>query len=159
MIYKKLCDLSSAWLEQFSGFVVTVVLALTGADVIGRAFGAPVPGTYELVQFMGGLIVGLPLPMSYRSNKQVKMDFEIESLPIWLKRLLESITRLLSIGLFGLLSYGLIELANDQRTAGEITPILSLPFYYVTYGMSVGILIVALVLVCEEIEIWRSDND
>ncbi len=159
MIHSRLCDRTASGLEQFSGFAITIVMLLTGVDVVGRIFGAPVPGTYEIVQFLGGLIAGFALPMSYRSKKQVRVELEMKWMPAWMRHLLESFTRLISVCIFTLLAYGLWILGNDQRDAGEVTPILSLPFFYVTYGMAVGILVVVFVLVWEEIEMWGSKDE
>jgi TRAP-type C4-dicarboxylate transport system permease small subunit len=162
MVYQalnKLCDKSCSWLERLSGLALTLVMVVTGCDVIGRAIGMPVPGTYEMVAATGGLIVTCALPMSYRSNKQIIIETVTDLLPKPVQFLLKSLTRLLTICVFMFLGYGIMLLGHDLWEAGEVTPVLNLPFYYIAYCMSIAFFVVVLVLVWEEICMWRSTND
>jgi TRAP-type C4-dicarboxylate transport system permease small subunit len=152
----KITDRTSKWLEMISGAALTVILILTGCDIVGRIFGRPVPGTYEVVSFAGGLIVGFAVPMSTKLGEQVKIDIVTELLPKNAKAVLQSVTRLLTIALFLILSYALVQLGTDLRGSGELSPVLRLRFYYVAWGMSLAFLGVVIVLIRDEIQMWRA---
>ena len=46
-------------MEAVAGIALIAVMLLIGCDIVGRIFGYPVPGAYELVSLAGGLIIGL----------------------------------------------------------------------------------------------------
>jgi TRAP-type C4-dicarboxylate transport system permease small subunit len=123
-------------------------MVLTGFDIIGRAFGIPVPGTFEVVSFAGGLIIGLALPASQRANSQVKVELEglINMLPRKLRILLTAFTRIVGIVVSLLISYALMRMGKDYLVSREVTAVLKLPFYPIMYAMSAAFIAEAAVL-------------
>ena len=67
-------------MEIVAGIALIGVMLLIGSDIVGRIFGYPVPGTYEIVSLAGGLIVGLALPATSRTKGHVSTDFLLEKL-------------------------------------------------------------------------------
>ena len=55
-----------------------LVMLLTGSDIVGRALRMPIPGTYELVSFAGGLVIGLAVPVTSRGKGHVIVDILLE---------------------------------------------------------------------------------
>jgi TRAP-type C4-dicarboxylate transport system permease small subunit len=68
-------DRLSTWMEVLAAGALIGVMLLIGADIIGRIFGHPVPGTYEIVSLAGGLVLGLALPATSRARGHVSTDF------------------------------------------------------------------------------------
>jgi TRAP-type C4-dicarboxylate transport system permease small subunit len=151
----KLCDIASTWLERIAGVALVVVMVLTGTDVVGRIFKVPIPGTFEIVEFAGGLIIGLALPMSTIVKQQVRIDLVTDRLPRMIKLPLETITRLIGVAISLCIAYPLTRMANDLRLSGESSGVLHIPFYYVAYAMSAAFIVTAVVLAREAVEVWR----
>ena len=142
----------SAWMEIAAGVALIGVMLLIGSDIVGRIFGHPVPGTYEIVSLAGGLIIGLALPATSRAKGHVTTDFLLEKLSDRSRSILSVTTRLINIAIFLLAGYGMIMMGVRLRDAGEVTAVLAFPFYYVTYAIGGAFLVQTLVLFSEIVE-------
>ena len=147
----------SRWMEIVAGIALTGVMLLIGSDIVGRLFGCPVPGTYEIVSLAGGLIIGLALPATSRAKGHVTTDILLQKLSKKTQRYLAVMTRLIGIGLFLLAGYGMVMMGIRLRASGETTAVLALPFYYVTYAVGGAFFIQGLVLFSEIIESIKPD--
>jgi TRAP-type C4-dicarboxylate transport system permease small subunit len=139
----------SRWMEVFAGIVLISVMLLIGADIVGRIFGFPVPGTYEIVSLAGGLILGLSLPATSRAKEHVSADFLTGRISDKPRRILMIGTRFMSIAIFLLAGYGMIMMGVRLKEAGEVTAVLAFHFYYIAYALGGAFLIQPLILFSE----------
>ena len=146
----------SSWMEILAGIALMGVMLLIGLDIVGRIFGHPVPGTYEIVSIAGGLIVGLALPATSRAKGHVSADLLAGKLSETPRIFLAVITRLMGILIFLLAGYGMIMMGIRLKASGEVSAVLSLPFYYVAYAIGGAFLIQTLILFSEIFETIKS---
>jgi TRAP-type C4-dicarboxylate transport system permease small subunit len=151
-VLKTLSFRLSAGMEIGAGIVLIGVMLLIGSDIVGRLFGHPVPGTYEIVSLMGGLIVGLALPATSRTKGHVSTDFLLEKLSKRSRLLLTVSTRCIGIILFLLAGWGIVMMGVRLKTSGEVTAVLAFPFYYAAYAVGGAFFIQTLVLLLEVME-------
>ncbi len=142
------CRLST-WMEIVAGISLIGVMLLIGSDIVGRLFGFPVPGTYELVSLAGGLIIGLALPATSRAKGHVATDILLTKLPNKPRRFLTVTTRLIGTGLFLLAACGMIFMGLRLKESGEVTAELSLPLHYITFAIGGSFLVQTLILLSE----------
>jgi TRAP-type C4-dicarboxylate transport system permease small subunit len=148
-IFEKLSYGPSKWLEVIAGIALILVMLLTGCDIVGRAFGMPILGTYELVSFAGGLVIGLAVPATSRVKGHVIVDILLEMVSVRTRFIINTITRLMGVFLFLLISYALIRMGTYIRLSGEVTSVLHLPFYPVAYAMGGAFFVESLILVTD----------
>ena len=139
-------------MEIVAGTSLIGVMLLIGVDIVGRIFGLPVPGAYELVSLAGGLIIGLALPATSRVKGHVSTDFLLAKLSEKSRLFINIITRLIGIVVFLLAGYGMIMMGVRLKTSGEVTAVLALSFYYVAYAIGGAFLIQTLILFSEILE-------
>jgi TRAP-type C4-dicarboxylate transport system permease small subunit len=151
-LLKFLSGRMSQWMEIAAGIVLIAVMLLIGSDIIGRIFGYPIPGTYEIVSLAGGLILGLALPATSRAREHVSTDFLLLKLAEKPKYFLWMATRFIGIGLFLLAGSGMVMMGIRLKAAGEVTAVLALPFYYVAFAIGGAFSIQALVLLSQIFE-------
>jgi TRAP-type C4-dicarboxylate transport system permease small subunit len=142
----------SARMEIAAGIALIGVMLLIGADIIGRIFGYPVPGTYEIVSLAGGLIVGLALPATSGAKGHVSTDLLMGKLSVRTRLFLTVMTRFIGIAVFLLAGWGMIMMGVRLRVSGEVTAVLALPFHYVAYAIGGAFLMQVLVLFSEIFE-------
>jgi len=152
-----LFDLSVTWLskalELIAKAALLAIMFLTTADVVLRAFGRPIIGTYELVSFGAGILVGFSLPLTTLQRGHVFVDFLYQKFPAPARTVLHVVTRLMGLAMFLCVGLNVLKMASDWRRAGEVSSTLQLPYYTVAYGIGLACLLVCLVLIVFIIQI------
>ena len=139
----------SSWMEALAGIALIGVMLLIGVDIVGRIFGFPVPGAYEIVSFAGGLVIGLAIPATSLAKGHVSTDLLLGRLTGKSRSVLIVVTRLIGIAVFLIAGCSMIMMGVRLKAAGEVTAVLALPFYHVAYAMGGAFLIQCLVLFSE----------
>jgi TRAP-type C4-dicarboxylate transport system permease small subunit len=151
MIFEKMLHRLSGWLEVIAGIALLIVMLLSGTDVVGRAFGRPVPGAYEIISFAGGIVLGFAIPASVLTKAHVVLDILVAILPPIPRSVLHCISRLMGAGFLLTTAYALIKMAGRFKTTGDLTAVLQLPFYPVAYAMGGAFAITGIILIFESI--------
>jgi TRAP-type C4-dicarboxylate transport system permease small subunit len=147
----------AGWLEIVAGVALVIVMFLSGADVVGRAFGKPIPGAYEIISFAGGIVLGFAIPASAVGKVHVIVDLVVRRFSAVPRLVLHVISRLVGAGLLCAAGYALVMMGSRLRSTGEFTPVLQLPFYPVAYAMGFAFLVTALILVIESARTGGAD--
>ena len=158
-IFGRFLAISSKVLNIIAGTALTFMMFLTVTDVLLRATGHYILGTYEIVSLALALVIGFGIPRVSMDRGHVFMEFVIERLPGNWKMIMNTFTRLLCIVLFILIGYNLFSVGNDFRITGEVSPTLKFPFFPVAYGVGVCCFIEVLVFVNDIIKIWRGQYE
>ena len=133
---------------------LTFMMFLTVADVLLRAGGHPINGTYEVVSLSLALVVGFSIPKVSLDRQQIYMDFLLEKLSHRNQALMITFTRMLCIILFLLIGYNLFSIGNEFRSSGEVSPTLMLPLFPVAYSVGICCFIECFVFVFEILRTW-----
>jgi TRAP-type C4-dicarboxylate transport system permease small subunit len=142
------------WMQVVSCTALTCLMFLTTADVIGRSFGHPIIGTYELVGLGGALVLGFAMPITSWFRGHIFVDTFYQKWPKPVQMASVIATRIISITLFVLIGWNLYKLGYDLYTAGEVTLTRHIPFYPVAYALAFCCLIQAFVLMCEIVKVF-----
>jgi len=145
--------------HDIAGTALTVMMCLTVVDVLGRAGGHPILGTYEMVGLLGVIVIGFGIPFTSWTRSHVYMEFVLDRLPQNAKDIMNLSTRILCIVLFVFLGINLFQIAVDFRISGEVSQTLKLPIYPVTYGAAVCCFIQCFVFMCEIEKILRGKHE
>ena len=149
----------SKYLNYISMVALTFMMFLTVADVILRAGGKPLIGTYEVVGLCMGIVIGFTIPTVSLDRAHVYMEIVLERLGPRGKAVLQTFTRILCIMLFVIIGYNLFSVGNEIRASGEVSPTIQLPLYPVAYGVGVCAFIECFVLVFDIGKIWRGQYE
>ena len=149
---------TSKWLSVIAGTSLTLMMLLTVSDVLGRAFGHPIMGTYEVVGLMLALVIGFAMPKVSLARQHVYMDF-IDRLSKRNRALMNIFTRILCIILFVLIGYSLFGVGNEYRVSGETSPTIRLPFYPLAYAVGICCFVECFVFVFEIARSWRERHE
>jgi TRAP-type C4-dicarboxylate transport system permease small subunit len=146
-------------LHWVAGAALLMIMLVTILDVVLRYHGRPIPGTYELVGFAGGIAIGLAMPLTSWRRGHIYVDTFLTLLPARVRALFNLVTRLAGFALFLLLGWNLCRMAFELRASGEVSPTLELPFYPVVLGVAAAALLLSVVLLCHIVLILRGEYD
>jgi TRAP-type C4-dicarboxylate transport system permease small subunit len=145
--------------NQVAGITLTLIMGLTVADVLLRVLGRPIVGVFELVAFLGAVVIGFSIPFTSWVRGHIYVDFLVVKLPRGPRKGIHVLTRLLGAGLFGLMGWNLVIMAGDFRRSGEVSPTLHVPFYPVVYAIGVVCLIQVLVMVADMVKVFKEQYE
>ncbi|MEJ2099033.1 MAG: TRAP transporter small permease [Desulfobacterales bacterium] len=149
----------SKLLDFIAGIALTFMMLLTVADVLSRAGGHPLIGTYEIVALAMGIVIGFGIPEASLSRSHVYMEFLLDKFSKRGKNMMNTFTRVLCLILFAFIGYNLFNVAAGFQASGEVSPTIQLPFYPVAYGVAVCCLLECCVFIFEIVRIWRGEYE
>ena len=145
------------WLDRALLIIVASVMfammALTFVDVFARyLFAAPIPGAFEIIQFMMALVIFCALPVVTRKETHITVGL-FEAFMVgrigWVRRLgVLTFSALVVL----LLAYQMWRQGDQLREGQHITGFLEVPIAPIAYTMSVLSWITLVVLAAM---IWR----
>jgi TRAP-type C4-dicarboxylate transport system permease small subunit len=147
--FEKISHAMARKLYWVAGVAIVVMMLLTCADVILRYFRKPIPGTYELVCFLGAAAVAFAMAHTSVERGHVAVSFVVSLFPRKIQGLIESITTCFGLFFFTLIAWQSVIYANDLRLSGEVSLTLELPFYPFVYGIGFSAAVVCLTLLSD----------
>jgi TRAP-type C4-dicarboxylate transport system permease small subunit len=146
-------------LNVIASAALTFMMFLTVADILMRAFGHPLVGTYEIVSLALALVIGFGIPPVSMDRGHVFMEILLEKLSPRGKAIMNTATRIVCIILFALIAYNLFSIGSEFHSSGEVSPTIKLPFFPVAYAVGVCCYIECLVFVRDIVKIWRGQYE
>lgn len=135
-----------------AGAAIVAMMILTCADVILREFRRPIPGTYELVCFLGAAAVAFAMAHTSVERGHVAVSIVVQLLPQRIQALIEGITSSFGFIFFVLIAWQSVLYALDLQHSGEVSLTLRLPFYPFVYGIGFAAAAVCLVLLTDMVK-------
>jgi TRAP-type C4-dicarboxylate transport system permease small subunit len=145
--------------NQVAGVTLTLVMGLTVVDVILRMVGRPIVGVFELVAFSGAIVIGFSIPFTSWVRGHIFVDFAVMKFSMPVRKAIHIFTRLLGLGLFGLIGWNLMKMGADLQRSGEVSPTLHVPFYPVVYGIGMVCLVQALVMIADIAKVLKEQYE
>jgi TRAP-type C4-dicarboxylate transport system permease small subunit len=173
---------ASRFLNGIAGISLTLLMLLTVADVSLRAVLSlgrwllkrgtllplgniivehvrPIVGTYELVAFLGAVVIGFSIPLTSWLRGHIYVDFFIFRFPQKTRNAFNIATRCLGIFLFLMIGINLFKYGMDLQRAGEVSLTLQIPAYPIVFGVGVCCFVQCLVLMGDMVKILGGRYD
>jgi TRAP-type C4-dicarboxylate transport system permease small subunit len=149
----------SKLLNFIAGGAVTFMMLLTVADVLLRAGGHPIIGTFEIVSLLLALVIGFGIPQVSLDRGHVYMDFLLEKFSKRGRKVMNTFTRVLCLFLFVFIGYNLFNVGARFHASGEVSATIKIPFYPVAYGVAVCCFLECCVFIFDIVRIWRGEYE
>jgi TRAP-type C4-dicarboxylate transport system permease small subunit len=134
-------------LGYFAALVLFCLMMLTCVDVIGRYFfGMPVYGGFEMTEVLLAALIFAGLPLVTLRDEHITVDLLDPVVPDWLFRIQHIFACLIGFVATAYLAWRLWLRAVGMDRAGETTAQFKFKLAYLTYGMSILMLLTALAL-------------
>ena len=145
VLERKLCR----FLLLISGLTLAFMLVFTFVDVVLRAFGRPIQGDYEIISFLGAVVVGFAMPYTSLLKGHVYVDFLLEKLPKHVGDWMQVATRILATLFFLWVSWNFVIMSLDLVKSHEVTQVFRLPYYPIPFALAFCCIIQCLTLVLQ----------
>jgi len=132
-----------------AGTAIVIMMVLTCADVLLRYFRCPIPGTYELVCYLGAVAVAFAMAHTSVQRGHVAVSLIVRLMPRRIRGIIDATTSIFGLILFALITWQSVVYAETLRASGEVSLTLRLPFYPFVYGVGFASAAVCLVLLTD----------
>jgi TRAP-type C4-dicarboxylate transport system permease small subunit len=147
---QKVCDAVTHLLLAIGASVLSAMMFLTTADVILRYFfESPLPGTYEILQYMMSIVIPFGIAYCAHEDAHVSVDILFASLPRRIQSFLQCVNSLIVLLLFLLIAWQSISYVQETYESGLTSGILYIPSYPFVGAMALGFSTLCLVLLLD----------
>ncbi len=133
-------------LAIFAGLTLTAMMVLACWNMIGRAFGAPLMGAFELMGFMGAVVAAFSLAYAQQARSHIFVAFFIARFKRPVRLALDAAVHLASAVFFLHAALELEKLAAFIVDMGELSETLQIIYHPFVWAVSLGCLAMGFVL-------------
>lgn len=105
------------------------MMLLVGGNILLRILGKPIVGTYDWTGLIGTIFIALALGYCGVQRNHVRVEFIVARFSQRVQAVVDSITGILSLGLFALAAWQSVVLGNDLWRKGDVSMTVQAPFY------------------------------
>lgn len=145
-VYQRTVNVLVKFMYYSAGAAIIGMMLITCADVALRYFRMPIPGTYEIVSFLGAIAISFAIAHTSVEQGHVAVSFVVDKLPEKVRIGISAVTGIIGFALFAAISWQSYLYANELWASGEVSLTMKIPFYPVVYGISFSTGMVCLVL-------------
>ncbi|MDR0994573.1 MAG: TRAP transporter small permease subunit [Verrucomicrobiota bacterium] len=107
------------------------MMLVTVADVLGRQFGLPVKGAYDIVRALGAVAMVCALPITKAVKGHIAIEYFFQKMARRGRVVTDTLMRLLLLVFFVLLTVEFARQGQLFRESGEVTVTLHMPIFWV----------------------------
>jgi TRAP-type C4-dicarboxylate transport system permease small subunit len=140
----------SALLRKFlmvaGGVALLALVLLATANVALRIVRVPVSGTYEIVSFLGAVVIAGALGYTQKRKDHIVVDILSEKFPGPVKRALDGVSYAVTTALFAVVSWQTFAWGRRLQQTGELSETLKIAYHPFVFCVSLGFGVLALTL-------------
>lgn len=136
-----------------AGLLLVAMMVLACANMVLRAVWLPLKGTYELLGFLGALSTALGLAYTQIHKGHIALTILVGIFPRRVERFIDLFGSILSAAFFAVVGWRGFAWATRLMDSGELSETLRFAYYPVVMVMAFGILVLALVLVDDFVQL------
>jgi TRAP-type C4-dicarboxylate transport system permease small subunit len=149
-----------ASLEKALAFLDRCLLVLAGTAALGlmavatlnvclRIFHMPYRGAYEIVSFLGAVVIALALGYTQRRRSHIVVDILSDTYPVPIKRVMDAVGLAASAAFFGVIAWVIVQWGVRIARSGEVSETLKIIHYPFILCVAVGFAVLALTLLLQ----------
>ncbi|MBI5605603.1 MAG: TRAP transporter small permease [Deltaproteobacteria bacterium] len=119
--------------QVIAGMALILLFMLTLSEVLGRGLWRAVPGAWEMISFLGGIVIGFTVPYTGQSGGHVNVDFLVKKIQGAPQKIINATTRAMVMIFSALIGWSLISMGSNFRAAHEVSQTMKIPFYPVAW--------------------------
>jgi TRAP-type C4-dicarboxylate transport system permease small subunit len=150
--FERIFNLITKFFDKISQAGVFAMLVLVIGNILGRKVGKPIYGAFDYACFLSAILVAFAIPYCGMKRGHIRVEMFVAQLPGRVQGIIDSITNILGFGIFSLITWQCVVLANDMRRAGELSMTSLTPFYPYIYAIAFGCGLLCIVILIDLIK-------
>jgi TRAP-type C4-dicarboxylate transport system permease small subunit len=138
--------------SQFAQLALVMVMVVIMSNILMRVWWKPLPGSYELVEVLGAVILSMGAAYCAIARGHVTVSLLVDKLSKKKQAIVDIVTSLTSFIFISAIGWGLLKYAIMTYNRGLETSTLSIPLYPVYFLVAAGLIMLALTAMLEFIK-------
>lgn len=151
-LFDRMVHSLSKFCDQIAQAGLFAMFLLICINILLRKVWKPFFGAYDYTCFISAIVVAFAMANCAVQRGHTQVDLFVARFSQRAQGIIGSITGILSLGLFSLITWQCIVLANDMRRMGESSMTALLPFYPYIYAVALGCALLSLVILVDFIK-------
>jgi TRAP-type C4-dicarboxylate transport system permease small subunit len=120
------------------GIAVLCLMIIATGNVILRIFQVPYRGAYEIVSFLGAVVIAFALGYTQKRKDHIVVDILTDKFPKKVNRVLDFINYLITMIFFGIISWQIYLWGMKIWESGELSETLKIIYHPFIFSVSFG---------------------
>ena len=129
--------------------VLALMTLATGNVVLRFFFSAPYRGAYEIVGFLGAIVIAFALGYTQKRKDHIVVDILTERFPKGVNRVLDAVNYLITTIFFAIVSWQVFVWGIKISRSGEVSETIKIIFHPFVYCVGVGFAVFSLTLMID----------
>jgi TRAP-type C4-dicarboxylate transport system permease small subunit len=151
-LIERMVHLLSRFCDRIAQVAVVAMMLLVVGNILGRKLWKPIYGTFDFVGFLGAILVAFALAYCALKKGHIEVELVMARLPERAQGIIGSITHMLSLAIFSLITWQCIVLGDDMRRSGELSMTALVPSYPYIYAVAFGCALLCVVILVDIIK-------
>jgi len=139
----------STWCNACAGAALVAMMVLVNANVMLRPLGKPIWGTFEIVGFMGSIVISFALVQTTFTRSHMAVEVVTSRLPAGIRAVLNIFNRLIGMLIMGIVAWQSLQYGILVQHTGQVSPTLKMPFHPFLWGIAAAFGLAAFVILVD----------
>jgi len=141
------------------GIAVLALMSVATANVVLRIFHIPFRGAYELVSFIGAVVIAFALGYTQQRKGHIVVDILTEKFPKNLSKMLDIVNHLVTMVFFALVAWQIYRVGMQIWESGELSETLKMIYHPFIFAVSAGFITLSLTALVQLMSDMRSGEE
>lgn len=139
----KFNDFLNKILLFLGGIAILALMLLATGNVVLRIFHLPFRGTYEIVSFLGAVVIAFSLGYTQKRKDHIVVDILTDKFPQAIKNMIDKVAYLAITIFFGIVAWQLYVWGMKIMESSEVSETLKIIFHPYVFMVAVGFIILS----------------
>jgi TRAP-type C4-dicarboxylate transport system permease small subunit len=126
------------------GIAVLALMSVATANVVLRIFHIPFRGAYELVSFIGAIVIAFALGYTQQRKGHIVVDILTDKYPKKLSKMFDIVSHLVATVFFAMVAWQIYRVGMQIWESGELSETLKMIYHPFIFAVSLGFVALSL---------------
>lgn len=159
----KYLDRTSIFLNKIflivGGIAVLALMSVATANVVLRIFHIPFRGAYELVSFIGAIVIAFALGSTQQRKGHIVVDILTDKFPKKISKILDVVNHLVTMVFFAIVAWQIYRVGMQIWDSGELSETLKMIYHPFIFAVALGFITLSLTALTQLMSDMRSGEE
>jgi TRAP-type C4-dicarboxylate transport system permease small subunit len=141
------------------GIAVILLMSIATINVIMRMFHIPFRGAYELVSFLGAIVIAFALGYTQKRKDNILVDILTEKFPKKVNRVLDGMNYFITMIFFAIVSWQVSLWGMKIWESHEVSETLKIIYHPFIFSVSLGFAVLSFTLIVDFVKTIRNPKE